>query len=73
MEEKDEVLEALKQTSESLKEEITRFDKILSISTIKEEWQSILQKKLDMKIALFCVKKVTAAWEAHQEAQGGDA
>lgn len=72
MEEKDEVLEALKQTSESLKEEITRFDKILSISTIKEEWQSILQKKHDMKIALFCVKKVMAAWEAHQEAQGGD-
>lgn len=72
MEEKDEVLEALKQTSESLKEEITRFDKILSISTIKEEWQSILQKKLDMKIAMFCVKKVMAAWEAHQEVQGGD-
>ncbi len=70
MEEKDEVLEALKQTSESLKEEITRFDKILSISTIMEEWQSILQKKLDMKIALFCVKKVMAAWEAHQAIQG---
>lgn len=70
MKEKDEVLEALKQTSESLKEEITRFDKILSISTIMEEWQSILQKKLDMKIALLCVGKVMEAWEAHQAIQG---